>query len=377
MFRKSLMAWGAAAALLWQGAHAAEVVVGQVAPTTGAEARQGLGYSEGLRLAFEQANRAAGGARNTFKLITLDDRGDVKETVANTRKLIDEHRPMVLAGYVGGNALKEVLSSGLLDKNGLSLVGFRSSLVHADHPRLFAIKAGMRDELNKVMTHLATVGWTRVGLFYEGAPGGGTGGDEVLAAAEEAATKAKVTLVERRQLSSRAGDALGKAAEAFVNASPQAIVVVASGALAGAFIERFHTDGGKAAIFAQSNADVEQLALRLGDEHLKGLVIAQVVPSPYKVTTALSKQFNDAVHAFKPSLSRSFTMMEGYVAGRVIIEAANRQDRNPTREGMQAALESINSVDLGGYVVGFSRSSHAGSNYVDLSIVSALGKIQQ
>ncbi|WP_167481113.1 ABC transporter substrate-binding protein [Acidovorax cavernicola] len=153
--------------------------------------------------------------------------------------------------------------------------------------------------------------------------------------------------------------------------------LVSNSSTTSAFVERYRSEGGKAHLFTPSSADVEQLSQRLGEEQMRGIVIAQVTPSPYKVTTALSKDFNDAFAKSKIELERSFTMIEGFIAGRVIVEAAQRIGRTPTREGMVAALNTFGPVDIGSYSTGFSPTSHVGSNYVELSIVNALGKVKQ
>lgn len=363
------MAWGATCAV----AQAAEIIVGQVAPLTGIEGRQGRSYAAGLRMAFDAANQSTTARPHTFKLLSLDDRGMPAETVSVTRKLLETQQPMVLSGYVGSRGLAELVQSGLLEKKSLALVGYRGAEIQSPHPLLFSIRAGLREELGKLTTHLATVGWTKVGLFYDDGPGASS----LLATANAFADQAKVSYVARYAYDTTKGNNIGKAMDAFAASSPQAIIVVSNSSTTSAFVERYRSEGGKAHLFTPSSADVEQLSQRLGEEQMRGIVIAQVTPSPYKVTTALSKDFNDAFARSKSELERSFTMIEGFIAGRVIVEAAQRIGRTPTREGMVAALNAFGPVDIGGYSIGFSPTSHVGSNYVELSIVNALGKVKQ
>jgi branched-chain amino acid transport system substrate-binding protein len=54
-----------------------------------------------------------------------------------------------------------------------------------------------------------------------------------------------------------------------------------------------------------------------------------------------------------------------------------RQRARPSREGMVAALDAMDSYNLGGYVVGFRPGMHSGSKFVELSIISGAGKIRQ
>jgi branched-chain amino acid transport system substrate-binding protein len=70
-------------------------------------------------------------------------------------------------------------------------------------------------------------------------------------------------------------------------------------------------------------------------------------------------------------------MMEGYITGKVIVEAVRRQGRSPSREGMVTALDGMDYYDMGGYAVGFKPGVHSGSKFVELSIISGAGKIRQ
>ena len=141
---------------------------------------------------------------------------------------------------------------------------------------------------------------------------------------------------------------------------------------------RYRGDGGAAQLFAHSGADIEQLAKRLAQEQMKGVAIAQVTPSPYKISSRLAKEFIDTVaKTDKLEVPVSYAMMEGFIAAKVIVEAVRRQGAKPSREGTVNALDAMNSFDLGGYVVGFKPGMHSGSKYVELSIISGAGKIRQ
>jgi len=160
--------------------------------------------------------------------------------------------------------------------------------------------------------------------------------------------------------------------------APQAIILVTSGAAAAGFIEQYRGAGGTAQLFAHSGVDVEQLAKRLAEEQMQGVAIAQVTPSPYKISSKLAKDLTDAIaKAENVDVPVSYAMMEGYIAAKVIVEAVRRQGPRPTREGMAAALDSIDNLNLGGYAVGYRPGARAGSRFVELSIISGAGKIRQ
>jgi branched-chain amino acid transport system substrate-binding protein len=368
-----LLSAAAAVALAAQPTLAAQIIVGQVGPMSGLEATQGRAYSAGLQLYFNAINRSGGINGHTFTLVRKDDSGHAEETVALTKKMISEERPLVLAGYFGSKNIDDVVAAGMLAKEKLAIVGYRTMEVRADVPYLYSVRADTRDELNKITDHLAVIGITRLGLFYEAGPGA----QALIAVAEEAVkkTSAKIDVRASYQVNTASVNA---AVDAFLKQPPQAILMVCSGAAAAGFIENYRSRGGAAQLFAHSGADIEQLSKRLVEEQMQGVAIAQVTPSPYKSSSLLAREFNDNVSRERNlEVPVSYAMMEGYIAARVIAEAVRRQGRNPNREGMIQALDSINNFDIGGYLISFRPGQRSGSKFVELSIVNSVGRIRQ
>jgi len=372
MNRSLRIALAGAVITLAPWSQAATVVVGEVGPMSGLDANQGRAYAAGMQLAFGNANKA-GVNGHTFTLVRKDDGGRPEDTVSVTRQMLAEDKPLVLAGYFGNRNVDDLVSAGLLQANKIALVGYRSAEIRSETPYLYSVRAGLREEINKLTQHLATIGITRLGLFYEEGPGA----PALLAAAEEAAKNAKGAIVAKA--SYPAGTArVSPAVTAFVATPPQAIIMVSSGAAAAGFIEQYRAAGGGAQLFAHSGADIEQLSKRLSEEQMQGVAIAQVTPSPYTISSRLAKEFNDTVAKNeKLDVPVSYAMMEGYITGKVIVEAVRRAGRTATREGIVAALDSMDYYDMGGYAVGFKPGMHTGSKFVELSIISGAGKIRQ
>ncbi|MDP2418843.1 MAG: ABC transporter substrate-binding protein [Hydrogenophaga sp.] len=371
-WRHSLRAATLALACMgWMQAMAASITVGQVAPLSGREAVQGRAYAAGLKLALDQANKAGVGGHR-FTLVSENDGGRPEETAALTNKLVAEHKPLVLAGFFGNQNISELVASGLLEREKLALVGYRITELDTPSPWLYNVRANLRDEVQRMAQHLATIGITRLGLLHEDGPGA-----EALATTVEGIARAAGQQVQLRATYAAGTNRVDKAVEAFLAKPPQAILILASGAATAAFIEEYRIGGGAAQLFAQSGADVEQLSRRLGEETLRGVVIAQVTPNPYRLVGRLAKELSDAVGAQKelePMLS--YAMMEGYIAGKVIVEAARRMGTQASREAFVAALNSIDALDLGGYRIGYRSGQRQGSRFVDMTILSATGRVR-
>ncbi|QKD44918.1 ABC transporter substrate-binding protein [Alicycliphilus denitrificans] len=368
-----LMALSVVAVLGAAPVFAAQVVVGQVGPMSGLESTQSRAYSAGMRLHFDALNKADGINGHTFVVVHKDDRGSPEDTVALTKKMIAEDRPLVLAGYFGSRNVADLVTSGLLEKNRIALVGYRISEIGPETPYLYNVRAGLRDELHKLTEHLATIGITRLGLFHEDGPGSSA----LVGAAEEAARKTKVSFTVRASYAANTAS-VSDAVDRFIKQPPQAILMISSGGATAGFIEKYRTAGGSAQLLAHSSADIEQLSRRLADEHMRSVVVAQVTPSPYKISSRLTKEFNEAVsRAGAIDAPVSYAMMEGYIAARVIAEAVRRQGSNLSRFGTVLALDGINDFDIGGYFISFRSGQRSGSQFVELTIVSAAGGVRR
>ncbi|MET1116122.1 MAG: ABC transporter substrate-binding protein [Comamonas sp.] len=370
----SRAAMALACALGCVGAQAQAWVVGQVAPLTGQGGTQGRAYAQGMRLHFDQINKAGGIQGQPVQLVVMDDGGHPDNTVARTRELLAQSKPVVLAGFMGNGNLAALLGSGLLAQERISLVGYQGNDTQVGRaPQIFSTRAGLQDEMAKIASHLAIVGITRLAVVIEQR----ADSEAVLQLAQSTATPvgaklvAQVTLKSGRTRISAAVDQLQKNDPAI-----QAILLIASSPTTAAFVEAYRMESGTAQIYATSNSDIEQLTTRLPPELMSGLSIAQVVPSPYRVSIRLNKEFRDALAGQpKPAeIPASYAMMEGYVNAKVVAEALRRA-QPVNREKLNASLREFNPQDLGGYWVAFKPGSQFGSRFVDLSIVSASGRI--
>jgi ABC-type branched-subunit amino acid transport system substrate-binding protein len=343
-----------------------------VAPLSGLEAIQGRAYSVGLQLAFNNANKSGSAGGHTFSLVRKDDGGRPEDTLAATNQLLTESKPIALAGYFGNRSIAELVKSGILEKEKIALVGYRTTEIRPDVPYMYSVRAGLRDEITKIAEHLATVGITRLGVFHEDGPGAAA-----LTAAIDEITKKAGSIITARATYPAGTARVSPAIDIFLKTPPQAIIMLATGSAAAGFIEQYRLGGGAAQLFAQSGADIEQLAQRLGEETMQGIAIAQVTPSPYKISGRLAKEFADTVaKTANIEVPPSYAMMEGFIAGKVIVEAARRMGAKSSREAFVAALDTLE-TDLGGYRLGFKPGMRSGSRFVELSIVTGAGKIRQ
>ena len=121
----------------------------------------------------------------------------------------------------------------------------------------------------------------------------------------------------------------------------------------------------------------QALAETLGKDG-PGVVISQVVPFPWSSASAAVVGEYSKVMSKAGINNLNFSSLEGYIDAKIFVEGLRRAGQNLTREKFISALETINmhSYDGGGFDVSFSPSSHNGSKYVDMTVISKDGKFR-
>jgi ABC-type branched-subunit amino acid transport system substrate-binding protein len=143
-----------------------------------------------------------------------------------------------------------------------------------------------------------------------------------------------------------------------------------------AFIRAARKAGYGGTFYNVSFVGTQALADELGREAL-GVVVSQVMPFPFGTTLPIVREFLAAVARAGGDAHANYSSMEGYLAARVLVEGLRRAGRNPGRDTLVSALETIQRWDLGGFTVDFGPRDHAGSHFVELSMLTGDGKVRR
>jgi branched-chain amino acid transport system substrate-binding protein len=84
-------------------ASANEILVGEYGSLTGSEATFGVGTDNGVKMAFEEINKAGGIKGKQLKLITLDDQGKSEEAASVVTRLITQNNVIAVIGEVASS----------------------------------------------------------------------------------------------------------------------------------------------------------------------------------------------------------------------------------------------------------------------------------
>jgi ABC-type branched-subunit amino acid transport system substrate-binding protein len=362
-----------AAILLAALSHAsqAQILIGQTAGFTGPVGAGVKETTDGAKLYIDAVNAKGGVNGQKIELISLDDKFEPKLAGENARKLIEEQNVAAMFLTRGTPHTEAMLP--LLDKYGVPLIGPSTGAMVLHQPvkkHVFNVRATYQREAEKAITHLNSMGITRIGVVYADDSFGADG----VAGAQKgfAAAKLQPAVLEKFN---RGKPDFGPIAPKVVQSNAQAIIMVASGQAVVDGMKAFRAAGSAAQIVTLSNNASSGFIKSLGD-NARGVIVTQVFPYERSIAYSMVKEAQELSKA-KGSGDISPAMLEGFAAAKVLVEGLKRAGAKPTREKIQAALESIRKLDIGGLEVNYSPEDHTGLDFADLSIIGTDGKFRR
>ena len=218
-------------------AQAADIVLTQVLPLTGAIAPNAQGQLAGAKAYIDSVNASGGVRGNKIVLITLDDLYKPEETVRLVQKSVAENHPITFLNFTGAANIELLAKSGELEKNKISLVGPRAggqSLRNPVNPFIFHTYASYWDELDKMIDVFNSMGTTRFAVVYQDDAFGKDGFEGVQAALKK--RNLPLTLSASYPRGTTDVQASG---EKILQANPQAVIFCTTALAAAEFVKRF------------------------------------------------------------------------------------------------------------------------------------------
>jgi ABC-type branched-subunit amino acid transport system substrate-binding protein len=344
------------------------IVLGQAAVFSGPAAQLGIQMNNGIKIYLNYINAKGGVHGRKIKLVTEDDRYEASAAPLASKKLIEEHRVFALIGYVGTPTGIEHLK--VITPAKVPLVGMFTGAEALRVPLnryVFHVRASYYDETEKIVEQVVSTGGRRISVFYQADAYGEAGRKGTEIALEKRRMKIySLGSFERNTLK------VEQAVKTINASEPDAVVMVGAYAACAEFIRQMRKSGSGATFYNVSFVGSKALADALGPEG-SGVAISQVVPFPWSAAVPVVNEYHQL--AKKSGLTDyNFSAMEGFITAKVMVEGLRRAGRSLTREGLVAALESMHDVDLGGFYVGYSPAVHAGSKFVELTIIGRSGK---
>ena len=347
------------------------IVLGQSAAFTGPAAQLGIQMNLGAKIYFNALNAAGGVNGSSVELRTLDDGYEPDRCKANTEKFIRDD-VFGLFGYVGTPTCLAALP--LVTDSRIPFFGpftGAEALREPFHKSVFHLRASYYDETALIVRQLTSLGLKKIAVFYQN-DAYGKAGLEGVTRALKAQDLAPIALgtVERNTVN------VAQAVKDIAPKLPDAVVQISAYKSCAAFIREARKAGYGGTFFNVSFVGTQALADELGKEG-RGIMVSQVMPFPFSTTTAISREYLDAVKKAGGDAQPNYSSMEGYLAAKVFTEGLKRAGRNPSREALVSGLESIQNGNFGGFTVEFGPRDHVASRFVDLSMLTEEGKVRR
>src|SRR5581483_8021920 len=335
-----------------------EIVIGMTNAQSGPVAALGFMMRDGALVFFNKVNAAGGIQGRKIRLVVYDDVYQPPNTIANTRKLIEEEKVFALFGYIGSPNSAAIVP--IVTRTG---VPYLFPLTGAEVIRnpvnkyIFSVRASYADEVEVMVERLTQdLHIQKIGVFAQ---------DDAMGEAGRAGT---IRALRKRNMS-LAGDGkyqrntvnVDEALETLVKANPQAVVMACTYVPCAAFLKKAKARGfnprfllissGTAALMHEAGKDAE------------GLIVTQIVPNPSDSTLSIVKEYLSDMKA--AGIGSDPVGLESYVGARVLVEALKRTTPL-TRENFISTLEKLK-MEAGGLEVSFSPTDHQGLHQVFLT----------
>ena len=369
--RQFSIAAGTAALAGFPAVHAQgdRIVLGQSAAFTGPAAQLGIQFHAGAKLFFDRLNSEGGVGGRSIEIQQLDDGYEPERCAENTRKLIEQD-VYCLFGYIGTPTSLAALP--LATKAKIPFVAPFTGAMGLRNPLnryAFHVRASYNDETALIVKQLHNLGLQKIAVFHQNDAYGKAGLDGVTLALAGLNNKPVATAtVERNSVE------VAKAVETLIADAPDAIVQIGAYKACAAFIRAARKAGYGGRFFNVSFVGTQALADELGKDGA-GVVVSQVMPSPYNQSRPIAREFTEAVRKSAGKVSANFSSMEGYMAAKVLAEGMRRAGKT-SRESLITGLESISNQSFGGFQVDFSATDHVASSFVELSMLTGDGRVR-
>ena len=350
-----------------QGVSDTEVLFGQSAALTGISKSLGLSMRAGLRAAFEEANRRGGVHGRTLKLITRDDGYESELAVKAVSDLIHKDKVFSLVGGVGTPTSKAVVP--IIAQTPLLFIGpfTGASFLRKSYPdTVINVRAAYSQETREMVLRLKKdLRVSRIAVLYQNDSYGLDG----LAGVRKAVQSLKGIKIVSLGTYVRNTTAVRTALLDIRKGNPQAVIIIGAYAPTAHFIKWAKKLKMDSVVFLSvSFVGTSALASELKNYNAN-VYVTQVVPFPQNARIPLIKNYQNAMKASKNEDKTGFVSLEGYVVGRLTIEALKRAGTNLTHKSfLKAFKHAKNTFDIDGFPLSFDTlKDNQGSDQVFLT----------
>ena len=348
------------------------VTFAQIAALEGQGGPLGQGLRIGILAAFEEVNRTGGVNSRILDLQSFDDGNEPDRAVALGKSVAQGDAQLAILATTGtatSQAIEPVASA-----SGIAFVGALSGaalLREARLDKVFNLRPSDEAEAEALIAHLIDQRkFKKIAVLFQD-DGFGRSGLEAL-----------TTSLSRRGLSpvatgsyTRNTLAVKAALLTIRKAAPDAVVMVGLAQPVAEFVRVAGSIGFSAQFAALSPALPALLTDELGAA-AQGMLLSEVVPSPYDTAHPLVARYQQALAGYDPEARPDHASLEGYLIGRIVVLALENAGPWPTRASFVSGLAMMSNVDLGGLTIGFGPGDNQALETASVARIGAGGGLE-
>jgi branched-chain amino acid transport system substrate-binding protein len=344
-----------------------EIVIGSCAALEGPSQFLGRETVRGAQAYFLLVNEEGGINGRKLKLVSFNDGYDPEQAEGCWNKLMQE-KPFSLGFFVGTpTAMKYV---PLAEKSQIPIVGLFTGAQTLYTPMrhwVMNVRASYYDEAREQVDGLwKTLQYKKIGVIYPD----DSFGSAVLSGVQAAMTAnggAPVAVASYVRQTNQAGSAIEKVRAA----NPDAVIIVGPSNTVAPILKQAHERGWHPQFTTVSFVGTDDLIQEAGAD-ADGMVVTQVVPPYYMTDLKTVALYRRTMLRYSPGSTPNFVSLEGFVDAMVLVEGLKKAGKEPTREGLIRALESLHDWDAGlgpNLRLDYSAKDHKGFHHVIPTVV--------
>lgn len=349
-----------------------EIIFGQAAALKGPAAALGNGMRTGLLAAFNEVNSKGGINGRKIKLISYNDGYEPDLSIAQVNKLINSDKVFSLIGAVGTPTSKA--TQPITTKAKVPFIGpFTGAgfLRNATLGNIINVRATYAAETEQWIKYLVDQKKLKnIAILYQDDAFGRVGLKGVTAALEKRNISLVATATYQRNTTAVKSSVLK-----LRKAKPDAVVMVGAYKPIAEFIKLSRKVKFNPLFVNISFVGSKALAKELGEAG-KGVIVSQVVPFPWDKSIRIVNDYQNALKAIDSSAMPGFVTLEGYLVGRLAIEALRKQGSNITREGFMKTFSDVGTFEFGGVSMTFGSNDNQGMDNVFLTEIQKDGSFR-
>jgi ABC-type branched-subunit amino acid transport system substrate-binding protein len=344
-----------------------EILIGSCAALDGPSSFLGRETVAGAEAYFDSINEEGGVNGRKLKLVSYDDSYDPAKAQTCWDKLMAQ-KVFAMGFFVGTPTAVKYLP--LAESNKIPLIGLFTGAQTLYTPLrhwIVNVRASYGDETQEQIDGLwKKLHYRKIGVIYPDDAFGGAVLLGVQNALQKEGAEPIATASYVRQTSQVAG-----AIEKVKAADPEAVIVVGPSNTVAPILKQAHALDWKPLFVTVSFVGTDDLIQSTGAD-AEGVVITQVVQPYYLTDYKTVALYRRILQKYMPSARPSFVSLEGFVDAMVMVEGLKKAGKEPTREGLIQAIESLHDLDMGlgpQLKLNYSTKSHKGFDHVIPTIV--------